>query len=198
MASTYHSCDYTRGSIATRDLLAFCRTLYDFLATSTMSLGGFLGNVRPMQCHPLYVGSLSYIITIVGLPRTKVSCLPFSIRRPSTLYVALILSINPPNLLVSFSVVHSPNHYGFQHEDLELLTLDGVTLRCYLLRPGQTRPKRKNSRHSETDYGTVRWVSIASNPWRCTLISRSPPWDRLSCFTAMEWIMGIVSPVLDK
>ncbi|KAF8231204.1 alpha/beta-hydrolase [Tricholoma matsutake] len=56
--------------------------------------------------------------------------------------------------------VHSPNHYGFQHEDLELLTLDGVTLRCYLLRPGQTRPKRKNSRHSETDYGTPSLGSV--------------------------------------
>jgi len=45
--------------------------------------------------------------------------------------------------------VLSPEYYGLQYEDIELLTADRIILRCYLLRPAKTSSRRKASEISE-------------------------------------------------
>jgi len=58
--------------------------------------------------------------------------------------------IYPSAYLEKPRYVHSPRLYGLQHEDIELLTLDRIILRCYLLRPAKTSSQTKASKTSES------------------------------------------------
>ena len=80
--------------------------------------------------------------SIVGLARTKVPCIPFSIPRQTTMYVAWVYEEIPAFISI-FVDVRSPSHYGLLHEDIELVTSDRIVLRCYLLRPSLSRRTRK-------------------------------------------------------
>jgi hypothetical protein len=45
--------------------------------------------------------------------------------------------------------IFSPSFFGLQHEDVELLTADGIILRCYFLRPAKPSSRTKTGEISE-------------------------------------------------